>query len=507
VSPARVSGYAVAVPRAPGAALVLACVAGAGVSLLGPWALAFDPQAWVIWGADAASLSLDTVAGPAWKPLAVLVTTALAPAGSAAAVLWLVVARAGGLLAIAGALQLGRRLDGGPAGVVAAVVVLTSDWWLLNTALGNSEGLLAAAVLWAFIAHVDGRWGAALALALAAGLLRPETWPFVAAYAAWTWRACPDLRVAAAAIVAAIVALWLLPDLLGAGGALRAAEVARGTASPESAQHAAVPGLAVLADAAGQLTLPGLIAATAALIPWRAAGPPVRAVALTALGYVVLVAVSTQAGFAGNPRYLAPAAALGAVVAGIGAARLGRASPRGAAAVPAVCAAAVVVLQAGTLRADAREVAWRAEQRIALDRGVARAGGVSALRACGAIRTAHLTRALVAWRFGLALSRIAGAPVAPGVLLRARTRQGAALEPPVPRGFWRAADARGWEIWTDCDRRTLRRGPRVAPPGRAGQARPQAPRRAAAARASPSPCRPVGATHGAAARASSPNRC
>ena len=128
-----------------GLALVSACVAGATLSLLAPWALAFDPQVWVLWGRDALELSLDTDGGPSWKPLAVLITTAVAPAGSAAGVLWLVVARAGGLLAVAGALYVGRRLGGRAAGAVAALVLLASPWWLLHTALGNSEGLLAAA--------------------------------------------------------------------------------------------------------------------------------------------------------------------------------------------------------------------------------------------------------------------------------------------------------------------------------------------------------------------------
>ena len=39
-----------------------------------------------------------------------------------------------------------------------------SPWWPFNTALGNSEGLLAAAVLWAVIAHLAGHTRAALAL-------------------------------------------------------------------------------------------------------------------------------------------------------------------------------------------------------------------------------------------------------------------------------------------------------------------------------------------------------
>ena len=59
-----------------------------------------------------------------------------------------------------------------------------SPWWLFNTALGNSEGLLAAAVLWAVIAHLAGHRRAALALATAAALMRPEAWPFLAAYGA-----------------------------------------------------------------------------------------------------------------------------------------------------------------------------------------------------------------------------------------------------------------------------------------------------------------------------------
>ena len=34
-------------------------------------------------------------------------------------------------------------------------VMALSPWWLFNTALGNSEGLLAAAVLWAVVAHLE----------------------------------------------------------------------------------------------------------------------------------------------------------------------------------------------------------------------------------------------------------------------------------------------------------------------------------------------------------------
>ena len=70
-----------------------------------------------------------------------LVTTPLALTGGAAPALWLIVARAGGLLALAGAAALAARLGGGRAGgAAAAAIVAFGPWWAYNTALGNSEG-------------------------------------------------------------------------------------------------------------------------------------------------------------------------------------------------------------------------------------------------------------------------------------------------------------------------------------------------------------------------------
>ncbi len=71
-----------------------------------------------------------------------------------------------------------------------------SPWWAFNTALGNSEGLLAAAVLWAVVAHLSGRHRAALALLTAAALMRPEAWPFLGVYGVWLWRRDPADRLA-----------------------------------------------------------------------------------------------------------------------------------------------------------------------------------------------------------------------------------------------------------------------------------------------------------------------
>ena len=427
------------------AALVPACAALAAFSLLAPWALAFDPQVWIMWGDGASRLALDTAGGPTWKPLSVLVTTLLGPFDDRAAELaWLIVARTGGLLALAGAYVLAARIGGRCAGAVAALAMLLSPWWLLNTALGNSEGLLAAAILWGVAAHLAGRHHAALALGAAAGLLRPEVWPFLGLYVLWLWRAHPQRRPGAALALTAVAVGWLLPDLAGEDGLFAASEIARQGASPGSAQREDVPGLAVLRDAVEQLTIPVLLASAAALArPSRL----VATLALAALAYIAIIAVSAQGGFAGNPRYLVPACALGAVLAGAGVARLGRA------AVPAavVVALALAVTEADRVRADARGVEWRASQRTQLEALLRRAGGADALRECGAIRSGYYWRALVASRTGVRLDGIDRLHDGPGVLLRSPPLEGAPLQPgAVPRGYERAASAPGWELWRNC---------------------------------------------------------
>ncbi len=82
----------------------------AALSLLAPFAPLYDPWAWLVWGREVAGLDLDTGAGPSWKPLAVMITTPLALAGDAAPTLWLLVARAGWLAAVALAYRLAWRL-------------------------------------------------------------------------------------------------------------------------------------------------------------------------------------------------------------------------------------------------------------------------------------------------------------------------------------------------------------------------------------------------------------
>ena len=66
------------------------------------------------WSGAASSrrLHLDTLGGPAWKPLPVGVTTVLSPFGERAPTLWLVVSRAAGLLTVVAVYRLATRFAG-----------------------------------------------------------------------------------------------------------------------------------------------------------------------------------------------------------------------------------------------------------------------------------------------------------------------------------------------------------------------------------------------------------
>ena len=95
---------AAAAARLPGAGRAVAAAAAVPT---------YDPWAWIIWGREVAHGDLVTTTGPSWKPLPVIFTTPFSLAGDdGAPLLWLVVARAGGILAFAMAYRLGTRLAG-----------------------------------------------------------------------------------------------------------------------------------------------------------------------------------------------------------------------------------------------------------------------------------------------------------------------------------------------------------------------------------------------------------
>ncbi len=305
--------------------IVAGVLALAGLSLALPFSPYFDPWGWLVWGRELAELDLDTSGGPSWKPLAVMITTLLAPSGDAAPALWLVAARSGWilapLLAAVLAARLTPRLGRGErlaAGALAAAgVLLLNDpftAWARQFAGGLAEPLLVAIVLGAVERCLAGRLTQAFALGLAAALLRPEAWPLLGVFALWAWRRGAIGRPVLAGGLLAVALLWAIPDLLGSGSPLTAAERARDPADVSLGE-----GLESLGRSF-ELVLWGLWAGAAVGLSRALRDrdrPPVLIAALAA-GWIGVVALMAAAGFAGLPRFSAPAAALVCVLGAVG---------------------------------------------------------------------------------------------------------------------------------------------------------------------------------------------
>ena len=209
-------------------AIIAGCLAVASVTLLLPSTPTYDPWAWILWGREILHLDLVTEGGPSWKPFPIVFTTPFALFGqNIAPYLWIWLARAGGLFGCVMAYRTAHRLIGGRvygaiAGVCAFAALLSSNKFVRDAALGNSEPMLAGIVLWAFERHLDGRRDHALYLGVAAAFMRPEAWPFLALYGLWLWFEEPRLRRRMVVFAVLIPAVWFLPEWWGSGEPFRA---------------------------------------------------------------------------------------------------------------------------------------------------------------------------------------------------------------------------------------------------------------------------------------------
>jgi hypothetical protein len=433
-------------------------LAVAALSLLAPWAPTYDPWAWLIWGREITTLELDTTAGPAWKPLPVLVTTALAPLGAAAPVLWLVLARAGGLFAVVLAFRLAARLAEGRgrwfAGAVAALGLVSTAGFLRGVAGGSSEGLLVALLLLALDRHLDGHRTQALVLGLAAALLRPETWPFLGVYALWLWRREPDSRKVVAVSLALVPVLWLAPELWGSGDLLRSSERAQ-IPNPGQPALAERPALEVAQGFVTLVPLPILLLGPgAAVLAFVRRERTAIILAGGAAGWVLIVAIMAEAGFSGEDRYLLAAAALVSVLGGLGAGTLYEAAavraPRAVAPAGALLLAAALAVSLPAARRLGDELAYAAELRADLATAVERAGGPDRLRSCGPLYAGRYRFPLVAWHLRAHISDLSLTPSAPGVVFRSKLTPTEPESPPLPAGFGLLADEGTWEVHAAC---------------------------------------------------------
>lgn len=409
---------------------LIGCLAAAGLSLLFPSAPGTDPWGWIVWGREVAHLDLHTAVGstPAWKPLPVLFTTVFSLFGDAAPALWLVVARAGGLLALVLAYRLGARLGGRGAGAVAAVALVLSHHWVRQLAYGFSEPLVVALLLWAVERHLEGRRDQAFLLGVLVALSRPEAWPFLGAYAAFLWVREPSKRRLVAPPLVAVPILWFGADWWGAGDPFYAQGLAEGTNLYRGAGH---PGLELLSDASGVLVAPALLGALAAVaFAARAGERTTLLLAGGALAWIGLLAVMTEAGYAGRLRFFALPMAIVCVLAGVGAARLVEMARAPAlrlalAALLAALSVPFALPRVGDLRGQAAAAGAKAQEHEDLRVALRRAGGARRVLACGSpafpLPARSLTnpyperwlRGALAWQLKVPIGAIAELPLPP----------------------------------------------------------------------------------------------
>lgn len=424
--------------------ILAASAALAALTLLGPSQPGYDPWAWLIWGREVAGGTLSTAEGPAFKPLPVGVTTLLAPLGGAAPEGWLLVARTGAIAAVLLAARLAWRLAPARAHLAAVVagggVLLAGGWWW-HGAVGNAEGLFLALVLAAADRALDRRHGQALALGVAAGLVRPEAWLFLLAYGLGLWRREPALRPWLAGAAVALPALWFVPEWLGSGDVLRSGSRAQ-VPNPGQPATADVPALASLRAAAGIPLAPLTVLAFAALVPART-----RLLAAAALGWVLLVALMAQGGFSGEPRYALPGAAVLAVPAALVLVR----APRGVVVAGLAALVLAAVLRAGDVVGEVRRAGDDARLWASLPAAVEAAGGRDALLACGPPVTGRFRGTGVAYALRVEKRRVLFDPARAGVVLRSSIRTGVAVQPPAPPGAVVLGASARWELLGRCD--------------------------------------------------------
>ncbi len=498
------TGHQGRTPVAVVAAVILAI--GLATFLL-PSSATYDAWSWIVWGREALHGELNTISGPSWKPLPVVVTTLAAPLGSIAPDVWVLAARLGAITAVFLAFVLARRLGGLVAGIFAAVGLAAAPWWIWNGWLANSEGVLVAVVLGAILAALDGRRRVAFACAIAAGLLRPEAWPFILLYAAWlAWRGDFRERVAVAVGLVVLPLAWLLPEKWGSGDYWRAATRAQnpdpGAASLTDAPAwtvtkdfftmlpsvtwavvAAAVGLGLLtllrrrrgpgapgvedppvADGTSAAGTPTAVADAAGA---RAGEPPrvgtiLRSPLYTTLGiaalgvaWLVVVVILTTRGFSGNERYLIPPVALLLVAASAGFGRLLPRLPRPArTGLVAVFAVLIVIAAIDDVPRQLRSATYESRLIDNLPRAIEQAGGAAELNACADVSTHKFMVPQAAWYLRRHLEEIGMVPVGPTqVVLRLRLQEDGGWTPTVKHipGLETRSETPYWWIVARCD--------------------------------------------------------
>ena len=392
----------------------------------------YDPWAWIIWGREIVEGNLDTTSGPSWKPLPMFFTVPFALFGDAAPDLWMWVARASALVGIVAVADVAARLGGRLAAGLAGLAIGLAPLYYAYGIQGSSEGALVLVCCLAATSWIDGRRTHAFWWLVAAALLRPEAWPFVAVVGVERLLGRPGRIWWLSGAGVLVIASWLVPEKIGSGHFLRAATRAHDP-NPDSAAFAKSPTLEVFGSMGNlMLWLPligVIVAVVLGVIAWRRneadrqiPAPLLRFagfLGLLSLVWVLIVAAMTEGGYAGNPRYLAAPLGLLVAVALGGLAWLIRdLARRGGASIGEllVMASLLLLVVVAALRLPARtsEIAWQRENRAQLTAMADDPAIKKQVLACRPIVAHPLMVPPIAWTFHIHMSEITSRePAAP----------------------------------------------------------------------------------------------
>jgi hypothetical protein len=389
-----------------------------------PTVPSYDPWSWISWGREVVDphLSFAISGGPSWKPLPVFpFTTVYALFGTAAApTLWVITARAGGLLGLVAAYRLAARVIGAPrwacvaAGLLAAAGIVVTQEWFYEMFRGTSEPMLIACTLWAIDRHLERKYGWAFVLGVATALIRPESWPLIIVYAIWLWWRVPRLRVLWVLGLLSIPFFWFVPPWIGSGQPFLAAQ----HAAEYNGQLGANPFLTVLRRGVDVQTIPVLVFGLLAVALAWFRQPRDRLtlyLGAGALVWWVVVVGMTLDGYPGLERFYLPAAGVTCVLAGVGIVRLAELVSRGQVAVAIGVIAALVAVTipftGGRVNEARRQekVASAAVSRLdQLSAAVAAVGGHARVYPCKSSFAAvnHGVQTALAWKLHVTLGRV-----------------------------------------------------------------------------------------------------
>lgn len=341
------------------------------------------------------------------------------------------------------------------AAILVAVATALTHSFPGDALMGYSEAVALGLMLIAAERLADGHYRQAFALLLPAALDRPEIWVFWGPFGLWLmWRDRSTAKLVIGLGVLAI-ALWFVPTHLGGHSAVSQALTnhvsgsAVNSSFPFWTELHSVEWDLILSRAKAALILACVVAAwllwrswrrepgkgLGRLRTWPGANPYERAMlgmlALAAfgIGWFLVVAVETQVGFAGNPRYAvfgsAPLYIVGATGFGWAAAGLvrlvrRRRSGRRVGAGPlligtTVLMSAVALFVPGwvghslmSITSLRQELRFQARIRSQVQALVKDQGGAATVAKCGQVLAGNYEVPVVAWYLHIPPSEVAG---------------------------------------------------------------------------------------------------